>query len=715
MSLTGSFALDWALIAVSVFNTMLQLWLGLTVLLNAERRSWGVWLMGGGLLAGAAFFICHTAILGQELFFFANLDSLNFWWQIGWIPVIIAPLAWYIVILWYVGFWHEPQTLIRRRHRWWLLVVADMAFGLVFLMIFAHPIPSYAQIIQLDFSTSFVVNGIPILFALYPIFMVLCILLSLDALRRPEPADRLMGDLARQRSRPWLLATAGVLLTVSLLVAYFIFRVFSMSRSVYFPIELSIQRIALFDLALESLVALATVMLGQAIVSYEVFTGKVLPRRGFRRQWHIAVGLAAVYGAIIGLSLEIQLRPIYSLMLTALLMIAFYALYSWRSFAEREGFMARLRPFVSSQGLMHQFLGDDASTSSAYALFRAMCRDVLDTSQAHLIPAGGLANLAGLPLVYPASATPIDFSPDNLINDVTVQALDADDYHGLRWAIPLWAERGRIGTLLLGSKTSGSLYTQEEIEIARATGERIIDMLAGEQLARRLMVLQRGRLAESRVMDRRTRRALHDETLPTVHTALLRLSSLPRDNPAVNDAIQALTAVHQQIAHLIHSAHGFQPSPNGNQSLEEALRGIVGAEFGDEFNSISWQIEGEMPQLEPLAQEVILGAVREAARNAAVHGRGNKSDRPLNLMICIQAQADLIIDVIDDGVGLTADDKRHSTLLGGSGGGLTLHSTMLAILGGELALTPIAEGGTQVTIRYPNPQEVSRNDVGTLN
>ena len=48
--MTGSFFLDWAIMAVSLFNTILLLWLGLTVLLNAERRTWGVWLAGGGLL-----------------------------------------------------------------------------------------------------------------------------------------------------------------------------------------------------------------------------------------------------------------------------------------------------------------------------------------------------------------------------------------------------------------------------------------------------------------------------------------------------------------------------------------------------------------------------------------------------------------------------------------------------------------------------------------
>ena len=36
--MTGEPLLDWAIMAVSLFNTVLLLWLGLTVLLNAERR-----------------------------------------------------------------------------------------------------------------------------------------------------------------------------------------------------------------------------------------------------------------------------------------------------------------------------------------------------------------------------------------------------------------------------------------------------------------------------------------------------------------------------------------------------------------------------------------------------------------------------------------------------------------------------------------------------
>ena len=103
--------------------------------------------------------------------------------------------------------------------------------------------------------------------------------------------------------------------------------------------------------------------------------------------------------------------------------------------------------------------------------------------------------------------------------------LDPARWGGAVWAVPLWSERGLIGVLLLGEKRDGGLYSQEEIEIARASGERIIDTKASAEMAQRLMALQRRRLAESQVLDRRARRVLHDDVLPLLHTAMLALMS----------------------------------------------------------------------------------------------------------------------------------------------------------------------------------------------
>lgn len=719
--ITGLFLFDWALISVSLFNAILLLWLGLTVFLNAERRTRGVWLVEEGLMLGALFFVSHTAILGRALMS-PTSRGLEFWWRIGWMPVVLAPFAWYILILWYVGFWESRNTRLYRRHRLWLALVCGGALILVALMSFTHALPSYERLIRADFSETSTIGGIPVLFMIYPLFAVPCIALPLDALLHPEPSQRVMGDLARQRARPWLFAVSAVLLVVSLSLIVFMAwgGTTTRGREGDALTTTMTRQVAGVDLLLASLLAVAIVLLGQAIVTYEIFTGKTLPRRGFFRHWRNAIILAAGYATLVGWSVTIQLAPIYSLLLSTLLMVAFYALISWRSFVEREEFMARLRPFVSSQRLMQHLLDPGETTASrADRLFCALCGEVLGARQARLIPLGALAPLAGPPLSYPngAAEQPVRVLPDMFRPDgAGVVPLEAAAFAGLHWAIPLWAERGLIGALLLGPKLDNGLYTQEEIEIARVSAERIVDMLAGEQMARRVMDVQRRRLTETRVLDLRTRRVLHDDVLPTLHAAILGLSGLARDHSAAyeaaHEAIQALSEAHQQISTLIHTSSSVPVLAAAGRSVADALRMVIEGEFSDAFNAILWTVEGSIPVLDPLVQDVVLNAAREVVRNAAIHGRGADSGRSLTLAVSVACDDppsnELAITIGDDGVGLDTPSRSlaEGALPQGSGGGLALHSTMLALVGGSLVLGPRVEGGqarpgTQVVITLP--------------
>lgn len=690
--MTGRFWLDWAILAVSIFNTILLIWLGLTVLLNADRRHWGVWLMGGGLLGGAIFFISHTAILGQELA--VNLDGLNFWWRAGWFPVTVSPFAWYVAVLWYSGFWTEPRTTLARRHQAWLWLMAIWLAALIALMVVANPIPAYDQLVQLDLSGTLAVRNIPLLFLLFPLWMVACTLLSIDVLRRPAEAEHPNTEVARRRSRPWLLGTAAALLAVSVVVAYFIGSVVvdvaEGSRS-----AIQLQTVAVYDLALSLLIALSLLLLGQAIVSYEIFTGRVLPRRSFLRHWRNAIILAAGYAAVVGWSITLQLRPIYSLLLATLLIGLFYALYSWRSFREREQFVARLRPFVQSQSVSANPLH---ASSSAAELLAALCRDVLGTTQAQLVPLGSMAPLVGAALLYPPTANAPQFRPPRDL-DAGMTALDRATFAPYGWAISLWDERGLIGALLIDDKEDGGLYSQEEMETAQATGERIVHLLASEQMMRRLMELQRKRTSQQRVMDLRARRTLHDEILPSLHLAVLQLNGSSQQ-PAIQEALRTLAETHQQIADLLTTT---QPAPARAPDpceLVSALRALVETEFAHSFDGISWRgaaAAREAIPVDAIAGEVILGAAREVIRNAASHARGGKADRPLCLEIGLCVQEDeLHLTIQDDGVGV--DASKAAARSTGSGSGLALHSTLLAMVGGYLTVEPVANGGTLVRI-----------------
>jgi signal transduction histidine kinase len=741
--MTGEIILDWAIMAVSLFNTIQLLWLGLTILLNAERRTWGTWLAGGGTLMGGAFFVSHSAILGHGLYYVSQ--GMDFWWRVGWVPAVALPFAWYVVMLWYSGLWNSVdgaswRVILRHgRPGSWFLLTTFLAVGLIGLLIFANPLPSYGQVAQLNLSATPSVGGIPLLILIYPVYIVLCIVLSLDALRHPGPSARVMGDLARRRARPWLMGASVVLLLASLLVAWvMVWIVLSARQRAHAGITAGMAAtVGWFDLVIAGLIGAAVTMLGQAIVSYEVFTGKTLPRRGFLRHWRNAVILAAGYGVVVGWSMVIQLRSVYSLLLTTILMVVFYALFSWRSYAERERYIDSLRPFVTSERLYEHLLTPQGLTpqglrsqersgvdrAGAERPFRALCQDVLETRGAYLIALGPLAPLVGPPLVYPdgrsAPPFPLAGMAAQFKSPRTVcVGLDPSDYGGATWAVPLWSEGGLIGVLLLGEKRDGGLYTQEEIEIARASGERLIDTQASAELARRLMDLQRQHLAQSQVIDQRARRVLHDDVLPGLHAAMLTLSSGGiRADSDPSGAVAMLANAHRQIADLLREMPAVTAPEVARLGLVGALRQVVEDELEAAFDEVVWQVapeaEQEMRAMPPLTAEVLFYAAREAIRNAARHGRG-WDDRPLHLTIRIawparpsdsgEGLADvrepggLKIVVEDDGVGMGPAPDRS----GGSGQGLALHSTMMAVIGGTLAVESTAGAYTRVSLTLPS-------------
>jgi len=715
--MTGILLLDWAIMAVSLFDIILLFWLGLTVLLNAERRTlrqaqgrrWGVWMAGGGMLMGGVFFISHAALLGHGLYVVS--EGMNFWWHVGWVPVVGSPFAWYAIMLWYAGFWDDPQTPLHRRQRPWFLLTVLLATGLVGLLLFANPLPSYLQVAQLRLSATPSVGGVPLLILVYPFYIVLCISLSLDALRRPGPSSRVMGDLARRRARPWLAAASAALFAASLLVAWIMLWIIlnanQRARSgVYTEMALTV---AWFDLAISLLITIAVILLGQAIVSYEVFTGKTLPRRGLFQHWRRAVILAAGYGVVVGWSLALRLRSIYSLLLTTLLMVTFYALLSWRSYAERERTIEHLRPFVASERIYERLLTSPSPTLPQWGRevdtetpFRALCDDVLEARVAYLVALGPLAPLAGPPLTYPAGGPASLPSPAELASrfdspQTMCAPLDPDRYGGATWAVPLWSERGLIGVLLLGEKRDGGLYTQEEIEIARASGERLIDTQASAEMARRLMALQRQRLAESQVLDQQTRRVLHDDVLPNLHAALLTLSG----SGEYPETVSLLADAHRQIADLLRELPSGAAPEVARLGIVSALRRTVSDELGNGFDDVTWEIESEAERearrIPTLTAEVLFYAAREAIRNAARHGRDRETPQPLNLHVRAVWRNGLEIAIEDDGVGLDAAQKSGES----SGHGLALHSTMMAVVGGTLAVESMPGAYTRVILTLP--------------
>ncbi len=700
--MSSNFYLNWAALAVSLFNVILLAWLGMVVMLSAEQRGLGVWVAGGELLAGAAFFVSHTVILANAPSLYD--EGINFWWRLGWIPVVGLPYAWYGVMLWYTGYWSRPASPLRSRQRAWLWTAGLLALLVIGLLAFANPLPSLAGLAELQFQAALSVGGVPLLALLYPAYIFICTGASVDALRRPEPSARIMGDLARRRARPWLAAGSMVQMAVSLLVGWAILWIVLAAPEARSDARMA-EAVMIFDVVIASLITAAALLVGQAIVSYEVFTGQTLPRGGLRGHWRRLIALAAAAALATGFGLTLPLPAVYLILLGVLAAAVLYALLSFAAIAEQEKSMARLRPFVASQRLYDQLTGRDDSPVQeidAYPPFRALCEAILGAKLVYLVPLGALAPLVRQTLAYPrrpageplpeavaqalAAQLPSLSAPDRL-----VLAIEPSASGGVAWVAPLWSGQALIGALLIGEKRDGRLYTQEEMEIARAAGERLVDAQASAEIARRLMALQRQRLAEAQIIDQRTRRTLHDEVLPRLHAAMLELSS--GGSP---QALNALAGVHRQIADLLHDLPSAA-SPEVRQSgLLGALRAAA-AEMHTAFDHIAWEIdpaaERKCSEIPPLYAEVIYFAAREAMRNAARHARGAA---PLRLRIAARWEEGLELVVEDNGVGLGEAAPAAES----SGQGLTLHSTMMAVIGGSLALESRPGEWTRAVIKW---------------
>jgi signal transduction histidine kinase len=715
--MTGIFWLDWASLTLSLVNTILLFWLGTTVLINVEQRSWGGWLAAAGLYSGGIFFVSHTAILGYGLRIVSTGTLL--WWSVGLLVVTLLPFLWYVMMLWYSGYWERqpgdgPNALVRR-HRLWLLLcgAAVIALGVIGLLVHREPIPDAYPMRGLEESVP--VAGLPVALVVFPLYVLLCMALSLDAVLRPGPFERMMGEQARDNARPWLVAASGALL----LVSFGVLGVFWWMSGLIGGEALQsgdLVVIGLFDVVIEGLIALAVGLVGQAVATYEVFTGQSLPRRGFRRQWQLAIGIALGFGAVIAFVFTAELKPIYGILLATLLMTFFLALLSWRTVTERQRTIASLRPFVTSQRGMEQLLSGETEDRRGERYrhpFEALCREVLDTEAAYLVPLGPMAPLLGEPLTYSAPGREMELPlPPEAVQPIVarmaagirmetpLEAFAPPEAPQLGWLVPLWSQRGLAGALVLGPKRDGGIYSREEIEVAQSSGERLIDTQASLEIARRLMAIQRERLVQNQVMDQRPRRTLHDEVLPDLHAAILKLSALEAgDKVGLAGVIAELTDVHREIAGLLRGMPGTSRIDPAEAGLAAALETAVREAIGGGFDEVHWEISPEAAaacqRLTALEAEVIYHAAREGVRNASRHGRTGGDRRALHLSVRLEVRDGLRVEVEDDGVGISSVGEESG------GQGLALHRAMMAVIGGELLVESQAGQFTRVTLRLP--------------
>ena len=785
-------------IGLSVFSLVTYLWLGLTVLLIGNRRSTVTWIGGLGLLMAALFFLCHGALVGAGVP--TRTSPTDFWWHLSWVPGFAAPFFWAATGMHYANLTRGTISRLRQSA---LVVVAGLGIAATILALLSLPaIGHYGDFIRvlgtslkarnnpqpLPFTVSPLV---PLLGLAFVVYVAACAFLPwvtlvaqrlrpaqrggsadgsehnsgsastggtsisgvLQAVTSSGSSDALLWDAtdAWGRARPALLSASICMLSAGGVVALVGIATSLAERNallaqVTSKLDLSMPPtlpghvplvLVASDLAVQVALAGLVLLVGWAVVRQGVLVERRLPQRGFLSHWRGTALVAGIIATVVAWMEAVEPEALPDLLVLVALVTVTYALFTRQAYEEHDRLLTQLRPFITSLTVGHAgWLTSDPEEveRNVEALFTSLCRDVLGASRGRLALTAGRLHRT---FVYsePVAATVLTDSRE--------------------WTLPVSDERGVVARLALGPRVDGAGYTSADLEIARACGQRILDAVGEFAAAQAVASLARRRGLEAELSAALPRRVLHDEVLPRLHLAMLRLEALRgritstapvapaspvssgaggtqaavaeptsgSDGPAVGtelgEVVRELGRTHHDLAALMRAAPAANPR-RIEHGLTAVLRTSLDGEFRGTFDVIGWDATQEAgaaaDALPAIVADLLLGASLEAVRNAGRHGRGDDMHRRLELRVALAADERWVtVTVGDDGVGLQNEGARESretapdtslshalpSTTPGTRTGLLTHGALVALVGGSLSVRSQQGAGTMVTIRVP--------------
>jgi len=491
-----------------------------------------------------------------------------------------------------------------------------------------------------------------------------------------------------------------------------------------FPLNLII-----LDLSATLAVALVILLIGYSVVRHGILIERSLARRGFFEQWRGIVIVATAIAVLIALLVTFTYSNLGGLLLITSLAAGAYALFTWRSYTAHDRYIALLGPFVRSTSLSHWLNTDLQKTEQDLEnLFFHLCHDVLAVQFAYLtVTAGTLKRNFNYrwPQEAVLGSKLIALNKRGNIDAETPKRVQIT-LHGqpmICWVLPIFDERGLVAALYLGPRDDGGAFTDEDMALAQACGQRILDTLGDHEAMQAVAGLLRRRIVDVKLLGAQQRRVMHDEILPQMHLALLRLetlrstSDMKQGDPeslessevcreqVLHEAIDMISDAHRRLATMMRTTAPGAPHRLERDGMMHAIRTMLEQDFQSAFDEIEWYVSEETATAidevtPPAIAELIFAAVQEALRNAARHARGRDVHRHLRLTLSASYSREgpyLEVIVADNGVGITSASSATT----GTGGGLLTHSALLAIAGGSLNIKSSPGEGVTVKILLP--------------
>lgn len=761
-------------LALSIFNLITFLWLAFTVWLNGDRQSVIARVGFIGLSLAALFFFIHGSLIRGPFAQTTNLALTDFLWHLIWLPALGVPYIWFVIGLYYAALINEQWRM--RRPLLLTLAALLGCGVLILLTFNRSTYTFRDTILLLGYSDvqermhPGLISPLFILSFLFLFYITFCAIvpwltytrakrllhvlwLACTGCQRYVSLRRKLIDVfwndpisINQLEEPalsWHLARPGLLLaallmvclTVSLgaLILFAILHGLEPPDSRTLPVTLDTLPLTLvtLDIYATGSVALIVLLTGYSIVRHGILIERPLARRGFFEQWRGIVIVATTIAILIAFLAEFTHSSLGGMLLVTSIATGAYALFTWSSYTAHDRYIALLAPFLRSTNVRHWLNTDLQKTEqSMEALFSHLCKDVLEVQCARLVVLSGPVrrkfnyrwSVQDWPDEIMEQSQPDDHPSKEHPASNSTHGLQTRRFYRMRmmlqgasvicWVLPLYDELGLVANLYLGPRKDGSIFTDEDMDLAQVCGQRILDTLRDHEAMLTVASLLRRRIVDVKLLGAQQRRVLHDEILPMLHLALLRMETLRarhtdeqnhvRADQALENAITSISDAHRQLAAMMRAMSTSAPHRLERDGLISAIHTMLAQDFQHSFDEVEWCISDEVTSLinevvPPAIAELVFAAVQETLRNAARHGRGSDVHRRLRLTIEANCNPHLEVTIADDGVGIVSASSSTT----GTASGLLTHSALLAIAGGSLTVKSTPGEGVKVRIFLP--------------
>src|SRR5207247_6693249 len=145
------------------------------------------------------------------------------------------------------------------------------------------------------------------------------------------------------------------------------------------------------------------------------------------------------------------------------------------------------------------------------------------------------------------------------------------------WVLPIYDELGLVAMLYLGPRQDGGAFTDEDMDLAHACGQRILDTLGDHEAMQAVAGLLRRRIVDVKLLGAQQRRVLHDAIIPKMILAILRLETLRshRDAAALDEAVGMISDAQRRLAAMLRATSPGAPHRLERDGMMPAIRTML--------------------------------------------------------------------------------------------------------------------------------------------